>query len=139
MENKGELRPLWSITEAEKHQMINEYLRTRCTKQSIWYKYTGRQEDHGRLLRWMQSLGYTDPYSRERYRFTEQVRDMSLPNPEKLPKEQSYEEAQLQQRILHLEKQLKEAELKAIAYSTMIDIAEQELKIVIRKKSNTKP
>jgi adenylate kinase len=38
-----------------------------------------------------------------------------------------------------LEKQLKDAELKAIAYSTMLDIAEKEFKIPIRKKLNTKP
>lgn len=133
------LRPLWSISEAEKHQMINEYIQTRCTKQYIWYKYTGRQEEHGTLLKWMKSLGYTDPYPRERYRFTGQDRLMSLPKPEKSPKDYSHEAAQMQEKILHLERQLKEAELKAIAFSTMIDIAEQELKISIRKKSNTKP
>ena len=36
-------------------------------------------------------------------------------------------------------KQLQDAELKAIAFSTMVDIAEKELKIPIRKKYNTKP
>jgi hypothetical protein len=45
----------------------------------------------------------------------------------------------LQQRVETLEKQLKDAELKAIAFSTMVDIAEKELKIPIRKKYNTKP
>jgi hypothetical protein len=34
---------------------------------------------------------------------------------------------------------LQDAELKAIAFSTMVDIAEKELKIPIRKKYNTKP
>ena len=42
-------------------------------------------------------------------------------------------------RIAELEKQLKDAELKAIAFSTMVDIAEKEFKIPIRKKFNTKP
>lgn len=46
---------------------------------------------------------------------------------------------QLKKRIQDLEKQLKEAELKAIAFSTMVDIAEKEFKIPIRKKYNTKP
>jgi transposase len=36
-------------------------------------------------------------------------------------------------------KQLRDAELKAIAFSTMVDIAEKEFKIPIRKKLNTKP
>ena len=38
-----------------------------------------------------------------------------------------------------IENQLKDAEMKAIAYSTMVDIAEKEFKIPIRKKYNTKP
>jgi hypothetical protein len=54
-----------------------------------------------------------------------------------LPEEQ-FEQLQLKSRIAELEKQLKEAELKAIAFSTMVDIAEREFKIPIRKKFNTK-
>ena len=38
-----------------------------------------------------------------------------------------------------LEEQVKDAEMKALAFSTMVDIAEKELKISIRKKLNTKP
>jgi len=34
---------------------------------------------------------------------------------------------------------VKDAEMKAIAFSTMVDIAEEEFKIPIRKKFNTKP
>ena len=53
--------------------------------------------------------------------------------------EDSFESLQLKNRIKELEKQLKEAELKAIAFSTMVEIAEKEFKIPIRKKFNTKP
>jgi len=42
------------------------------------------------------------------------------------------------QLIEELRKQLEEEKLKAIAYSKMIDIAEKEFKISIRKKLNTK-
>ncbi len=42
--------------------------------------------------------------------------------------------AKLKQRIKELEKALEYSELKATAYSTMIDVAEEELKISIRKK-----
>lgn len=41
-------------------------------------------------------------------------------------------------RIQQLERSLEDAELKAEGYSRMIDIAERELKISIRKKYNTK-
>ena len=53
--------------------------------------------------------------------------------------DESFEYLQLKKRISELEKQLKDAELKAIAFSTMVDIAEKEFKIPIRKKLNTKP
>jgi len=45
----------------------------------------------------------------------------------------------LKTRINELENKLKDAEMKAIAYSTMVDIAEKEFNIPIRKKYNTKP
>jgi hypothetical protein len=46
---------------------------------------------------------------------------------------------QLKKRIEELEKQLQTSEMKAIAFSTMVDIAEKEFNIPIRKKYNTKP
>ncbi len=49
-----------------------------------------------------------------------------------------FETLQLKKRIAELEKKLKDADMKAIAYSTMIDIAEKEFNIPIRKKYNTK-
>ena len=51
---------------------------------------------------------------------------------------EEFENLQLKKRIAELEKQLKDAEMKAIAFSTMVDIAEKEFKIPIRKKLNTK-
>ena len=53
--------------------------------------------------------------------------------------DESFENLQLKKRIAELEKQLKDAEMKAIAFSTMVTIAEKEFKIPIRKKLNTKP
>ncbi len=49
-----------------------------------------------------------------------------------------FEKLQLKKRIDELEKKLKDAEMKAIAYSTMVDVAEKEFNIPIRKKYNTK-
>jgi hypothetical protein len=49
-----------------------------------------------------------------------------------------FEKLQLQKRISELEKQVQVAEMKAIAFSTMVDIAEKEFNIPIRKKFNTK-
>lgn len=44
----------------------------------------------------------------------------------------------LEQRIKELEKQLEYAKMKDVALNTLIDVAETELKISIRKKSGSK-
>jgi hypothetical protein len=46
--------------------------------------------------------------------------------------------AKLEQRIKELEKQLELAQMKNVAVNTMIDIAEKEYKLLIRKKSDPK-
>jgi hypothetical protein len=44
----------------------------------------------------------------------------------------------LQKKVKQMEKQMEDAQMKNIALETMIDIAEEQLKIVIRKKSGPK-
>lgn len=41
------------FTLEEKHKIIQELIATQCTKIEIWEKYTGEEEEHGQLLRWM--------------------------------------------------------------------------------------
>ncbi len=122
----------------EKHFIINEYLRGFHNKQYYWELYTGYTEEHGQLTRWMRNLGYdTTKKPKIRPKFEENI------NPERMKKKENnepdFEKLQLEKRIQELEKQLKDADMKAIAFSTMIDIAEKELNINIRKKYNTKP
>lgn len=57
---------------------------------------------------------------------------------ERMKEENSNDSAALKQRIRQLERALEDAQLKAEGYSRMIDIAERELKISIRKKSSAK-
>jgi hypothetical protein len=49
------------------------------------------------------------------------------------------EKSTLLKRIKELEKQVEEAEMKALAFSTLVDVAEEVFNIPIRKKPNTKP
>jgi predicted nuclease with TOPRIM domain len=119
----------------ERHAIIQELLETNCTKQELWQKYTGEVEEHGQLLKWMRRLGYDISNVIRRPNIVSNTSTMSK---QKLP-EQDFEKLQLQKRVSELEKQLKDAELKAIAFSTMVDIAEDMFKIPIRKKLNTKP
>jgi len=130
------------FTEEEKHKIIQELISTQCTKAELWEKYTGREEEHGQLLRWMRKLGYNTGIKTRRPNIA--PNPGSMPREKKTdhsidPKDESFETLQMKKRIADLEKQLKDAELKAIAFSTMVDIAEKEFKIPIRKKLNTKP
>jgi transposase len=127
-----------SFTISERHQIIQEMLSSQCSKRKIWNKYTGQSEEHGCILKWMRQLGY-DEHSNRRLNFD--GNNLFMPNKKKTLQigEESFEILQLKKRVLELENQLKDAEMKAIAFSTMVDIAEKEFNIPIRKKLNTKP
>ena len=131
------------FTENEKHSIIQEMLSNQCTKQEIWEKYTGQEEEHGQLLRWMKALGYNTGIKTRRpnivSNFIPMTKKKLKSDKQFKTEDESFENLQLKKRITELEKQLKDAELKAIAFSTMVDIAEKEFKIPIRKKLNTKP
>ena len=65
--------------------------------------------------------------------------DTSLLKPKKpLSANSGSSESVLLARIKQLERQLEDEQLRSEAYNKMIDIAERELNIPIRKKSNTK-
>lgn len=126
----------------DQHKIIQEMVSSGCTKREIWKKYTGQDEEKGQLLRWMNKLGYTNHHPRKKANLADREASMTLKSKVKQvtpSSEEHLDKLQMQKRIFELEKQLKEAELKAIAYSTMVDIAEKEFKIPIRKKLNTKP
>ena len=127
-----ETRPLSAIGELERREIIEEYLKGGRTKREIWQHYTGRTEEHGQIIRWMRQFGYLENSSPFR---PLPVRPLSLAMPSNKP-QPSVEE--LQRKIKQLEQQLLDSQLKEEAYRRMIDIAEKELKVSIRKKPNTK-
>lgn len=122
-----------SISLEERELMIKEFLTGRYTKNELWKKYTGQDKEHGQILDWMRKLGYISG---------ERKRSLIKPvYPPRLVVKQSNTDDDpiaLQRRIRELEKQLEDAQLKAEGYELMIEIAEKELKIPIRKKSGTK-
>lgn len=141
---KTKKRTVKSFTESEKHKIIQELISTKCTKIEIWRKYTGYKQEHGQILTWMRQLGYVKENENGKSsptivsQLNSMGKDAKGKNTDEIESE-SFETMQLKKRIAELEKQLKDAELKAIAFSTMVDIAEKEFKIPIRKKYNTKP
>jgi hypothetical protein len=121
-------RPPLYFSEATKREMIEEFLKGTKTKAEVWRQYTGRDEEHGKMVQWMRKFGYVEkPLSRTKLSLH------IMPNKQTQP---SVEE--LQKKIKQLEQQLLDSQLKGEAYRRMIDIAEKELKVSIQKKSDTK-
>ncbi len=131
------------FTDTERHSIIREMLKNNWTKQYAWMLYTGEVEERGQLLRWMRKLGYVGQIQHKQYVSKRSIRKFEV-KPATMAEKQnsdqeSFENMQLKKRIVELEKQLKDAEMKAIAWQTMVDIAEKEFNIPIKKKFNTKP
>ena len=121
------------FTLEERHFIVQEYLSSNLAKSQIWEKYTGSKEEHGTILRWLRTFGYKDKIKRKTNIFATNIYKMKSEQ-EKNKSKETFEDLQMKKRIEELEKKLKTAEMKSIAYSTMIDIAEKEFKIKIRKK-----
>jgi hypothetical protein len=131
-----EVKKIFRFSDDQKRSIIEDYLRSGETKQAIWKKYTGRDEEHGMILHWMRRYGYVCDRGKKRI-FAFKKRPMkAISKPQMQASE--FENLQLKRRILELEKQLKESEMKGIAWQTMVEIAEREFNISIKKKFNTK-
>jgi hypothetical protein len=128
MEHRIEIRQMFD--ESFKRMVIEEYLATRCSKSELLRKYNIRFK--GALQAWMQKLGYTKVDLPRRVKF-EVGLPLSLPMPTKNVNVQ-----ELQKRIQELEHQLQDEKLRSEAYARIIDKAEKELKVSIKKKPNTK-
>ncbi len=108
--------------------MIEEYLETGTPKQRLLDKYGITYR--GAFQAWMPALGYVD------------IR--RLPKPAKLlaaytlskPKEEDIE--LLRRRLKELQRELEDEKLRVEAYARLIELAEREQGISIRKKDNTK-
>lgn len=115
-----------------KTQVIQEYLTTGCTKMSLLRKYNIQFKSA--IQTWMRILGYNDPYDQQqRFNF----REIIFTPLSKLEKNGTTP-TDLQRRIRELEQQLEDEKLRSEAYARMIEKAEKELKISIRKKIGTK-
>ena len=127
------------FTNTERHHVIQEYLSSNFSRSAIWRKYTGEVPERGHLLRWMRALGYNTAGTPLNPTIVLKSKSLSKKKMDDINHDDSFENIELKKRIIDLEKQLRDAELKSIAFSTLIDIAEKDLKIVIRKNINTKP
>jgi transposase len=110
----------------EKLKIVQEYINTDITLTALMTKYS--IAGMGNIYRWMRTFGLQAP--------TPQTLELN----KQMSKESNItpKERELEQKVTELEKALDYEKLRTRALETMIDIAENDLKIPIRKKPGTK-
>jgi transposase len=119
-------RKVNQLPDEVKYKVVQEYLQTSIRKKDLMHKYGIRGENC--ILNWMRKFGLSYP-TKDQLNLNNQVTKESG----KTPREQ-----ELEQRLKTLEKDLAYEKLRTRALNTLIDIAEEELKVSIRKKSGAK-
>lgn len=122
--------PARKYSVAFKQKVIQEFMEGGVTMQQLLHKYDIR--GNSAILNWMRRLNYISPLESDRRIFAAEI------GCKVAKKIDPQEENQLKQRIRELERQLEDEKLKAEAYARIIDRAEKELNIPIRKKPNTR-
>ena len=117
-------------SEEFKRALIEEYLSGSADKQTLLEKYGIRSK--GVFLPWMRELGYVD------LRRVSSAVARTIKEPMSKPTEKDDSATTLRNRIAQLERDLENAELRAEAYARLIELAEREQGVSIRKKDNTK-
>ena len=120
-------RPNYRLYSEElKKAVVKEYLKTNCSKEYLARKY---------------GLGGRNTVSSWLKKYGENQELCTLENKVKLPSIMSDQKplpADKEKRIQQLEEELRDAKLLLEAYKRMIDIAEKEYQISIKKKQGTK-
>jgi len=116
-----------------KRRVIEEYLQTGVSKKELIEKHNIKSK--GAFKTWMRQLGYED----FNVKHSSLNANYKIEMAEQFTDDQSGEDLEaLSKRIKELERLLEDERLKSEAYSRMIELAEKELKISIRKKANTR-
>jgi transposase-like protein len=119
-------RKVKRIPEERAIKIATEYLTTDITIKELQLKY-GFKGD-GNIHAWIRKFGLSKPTEEE----------VQIMNKTKSILNTSKREQELEKDIKALKKELEQERLKSLAFSKMIDIAENNMKISIRKKFGTK-
>ncbi len=117
-----------------KHQICKEHIENGLSLRDCVEKYN--LSSHSLVHDWVRKLGYIPGINRRT-----RVAYIGVENFQPMPNKSKKSNPSLtseQQQIELLKKELEDARLLAEGYRRMIEIAESELKIPIRKKPNTK-
>lgn len=119
-------REVNNYTDDFKLKVVQEYLMTDATVSDLQKKY-GIKSRSG-ISEWVRKFGLNKPTQRE----------IEFENAMKGQNGRTAREQELELKVKQLEKELEKEHLRTLALNTMIDIAERELKIKVRKNSGAK-
>ena len=108
------------------YQIVQEYLTTDISQSELKKKYNFG--GNGNIYRWMRKFDVSKPD-------TEAINLNRVMSQEK---ESNPRERELELKISKLEDELQREKFKALALNTLIDVAESDLNIEIRKKPGAK-
>lgn len=117
-----------------KRQIITEYIESNLTKRELLDKYEIKA--NSAIQEWMRKFGVSDPYAKKDYLGISNQDRLKKKKPD--PSEIELQNMSLSKRIKDLEKQLGEERLRSEMFARVIEIAEKDYKINIRKKPDTK-
>jgi transposase-like protein len=103
-----------------------EYLTTEISQSELKKKYGFSSTNN--IYRWISKFGLSSPNEEE----------MKLKKVIKKQRPQTTKELKLESEIAILKKELEQERLKSLALSTLIDVAERDLNISIRKKGGAR-
>jgi transposase-like protein len=114
-----------------KEQIIQEYLNTRCGYRHLQKKYGVSRTT---ICNWVQVYQGVHNLPKTNLQQKHYISPMK-----RKQKQADANQAALLEKIASLEKQLRHQELRAEVLDTLIDVAEKQLEISIRKKPGTQP
>ena len=113
-------------TDDFKLKVVQEYLETSISLKYLMDKY--QIKGHSTVTNWIRKFGLSKPDQSQ----------INILRTMKGESDKTAKERELEFKVRQLEKELDHEKLLTLALNTMIDIAERDLKIPIRKKSGTK-
>jgi len=109
-----------------KLQVVQEYLSTDKSQKELMLRYNIRGKNS--ITKWMRKFDLQS--------LSQQQIELRRTMAKEIKK--TAKELELESKVHQLEQQLEYEKLRTLALNTMIDIAERDLKIAIRKKSGAK-
>ena len=114
------------FTDELKFKVVHEYMNTDVSQRELMQKFNIR--GNNTIKKWMRKFDLQAP----------DLQQIELQSTMAKQTEKTSYERELESKVQKLEQQLEHEQFRTLALNTMIDIAERDLKISIRKKAGAK-